>query len=147
MENHHTKFIRGAIPTKMEKPDPAGKIIVSYDEGGEIKQGEYDTVLFAIGRYALTKDLNLEKVGITAELNGKLRVNECEQTIVPHIFAIGDVIYGKLELTPVAIKAGKLLSERLFGGKTDKMDYINVPTTVFSPLEYGCCGYSEEDAK
>jgi len=50
-------------------------------------------------------------------------------------------------LTPVAIKAGKLLSERLFGGKTEKMDYINVPTTVFTPLEYGCCGYSEEDAK
>jgi len=49
-------------------------------------------------------------------------------------------------LTPVAIKAGKLLSERLFGGKTEKMDYFNVPTTVFTPLEYGCCGYSEEDA-
>jgi pyruvate/2-oxoglutarate dehydrogenase complex dihydrolipoamide dehydrogenase (E3) component len=27
------------------------------------------------------------------------------------------------------------------------MDYVNVPTTVFTPLEYGCCGLSEEDAK
>lgn len=27
------------------------------------------------------------------------------------------------------------------------MDYGNVPTTVFTPLEYGCCGPSEEDAK
>lgn len=36
---------------------------------------------------------------------------------------------------------------RLFSDSTEKMDYINVPTTVFSPLEYGCCGYSEEDAK
>jgi thioredoxin reductase (NADPH) len=36
---------------------------------------------------------------------------------------------------------------RLFDGKTDLMDYVNVPTTVFSPLEYGACGYSEEDAK
>lgn len=50
-------------------------------------------------------------------------------------------------MTPVAIKAGKLLSYRLFGGATEKMDYINVPTTVFTPIEYGCCGYSEEDAK
>jgi thioredoxin reductase (NADPH) len=40
-----------------------------------------------------------------------------------------------------------LLSKRLFAGATEKMDYINVPTTVFTPLEYGCCGYSEEDAK
>lgn len=25
-------------------------------------------------------------------------------------------------------------------------DYINVPTTVFTPLEYGACGLSEERA-
>jgi thioredoxin reductase (NADPH) len=30
---------------------------------------------------------------------------------------------------------------------TEKMDYVNVPTTVFTPIEYGSCGYSEEDAK
>lgn len=40
-----------------------------------------------------------------------------------------------------------LLSNRLFAGATAKMDYINVPTTVFTPLEYGCCGYDEETAK
>jgi len=27
------------------------------------------------------------------------------------------------------------------------MDYINVPTTVFTPMEYGCCGYTEAEAK
>ena len=63
----------------------------------------------------MTKDLNLDNVGIKAESNGKLKVNDVEETKVPDIFAIGDVIYGKLELTPVAIKAGKLLSMRLFG--------------------------------
>jgi thioredoxin reductase (NADPH) len=47
----------------------------------------------------------------------------------------------------VAIKAGKLLSYRLFGEHTMKMDYVNVPTTVFTPIEYGSCGLSEEDAK
>jgi thioredoxin reductase (NADPH) len=31
MENHGTKFIRGAIPTKLEKEDPNGKITVSYE--------------------------------------------------------------------------------------------------------------------
>jgi len=39
-----------------------------------------------------------------------------------------------------------LLSQRLFAGKTDKMDYVNVPTTVFTPLEYGCCGYTEVES-
>jgi hypothetical protein len=38
MENHGTNFIKGAIPTKLEKPDPTGRIIVSYEQDGEIKQ-------------------------------------------------------------------------------------------------------------
>jgi thioredoxin reductase (NADPH) len=69
-----------------------------------------------------------------------------EQTNVPHIYAIGDVLAGRPELTPVAIAAGKLLARRIYGGATDGMDYDKVPTTVFTPMEYGCCGLSEEDA-
>ena len=38
-----------------------------------------------------------------------------EQTNVPHIYAIGDVLQGKAELTPVAIQAGRLLARRLYG--------------------------------
>merc|ERR1711981_186568 len=97
--------------------------------------------------YAVTAGLNLEAAGVLAEKNGKFKVNDEEQTNVPHIYAIGDVIYGQLELTPVAIKTGQLLAKRLFAGATEKMDYVNVPTTVFTPLEYGACGYSEVDAK
>lgn len=100
-----------------------------------------------MGRYAVTEGINLPNVGIKPESNWKIKVADDESTNVPNIFAIGDVIYGKLELTPVAIKAGKLLAYRLFAGATEKMDYVNVPTTVFTPLEYGSCGLSEEDAK
>ena len=52
-----------------------------------------------------------------------------------------------MELTPSAIKAGKLLSKRLFGGKTELMDYDLIPTTVFTPIEYGTCGLTEEEAQ
>jgi thioredoxin reductase (NADPH) len=148
MENHKTKFIRGATPSKLEKLDGEdGQISVTFKQGEEEKVEKYDTVLFAIGRYAVTGGINLAAAGVTCEKNGKFKVNDEEQTNVPHIFPIGDVIYGQLELTPVAIKAGMLLSKRLFAGGTAKMDYINVPTTVFTPLEYGCCGYDEEAAK
>ena len=146
MQEHNTNFIHWAVPTKMEKPDPNGRIKVTYLEEDVEKSEEYDTVLFAVGRYANTEGLNLPAAGLVAEKNGKFKVNDVEQTNVPHIFAIGDVLYGQLELTPVAIKAGMLLAKRLFAGSTEKMDYVNVPTTVFSPLEYGCVGYSEEDA-
>lgn len=76
MENHCAKFIRGAVPSKLEKPDPQGKIIVSYELDGQLIQDQYDTVLFAIGRYALTKELNLERAGVRAESNGKIKVND-----------------------------------------------------------------------
>ena len=148
MELYHTKFIRGAVPTKLEKPDPNGQIHVTWkNEDGSEATGDFDTVLFAIGRYAVTEGINLAAAGVVCEKNGKFNVNEFEQTNVPHIYAIGDVQNGRLELTPTAIKAGALLAKRLYAGATELMDYTNVPTTVFTPIEYGCCGYTEEDAK
>ncbi|POI32052.1 hypothetical protein CIB84_004196, partial [Bambusicola thoracicus] len=77
---------------------------------------------------------------------GKIPVDDMEQTNVPYIYAIGDILQDRLELTPVAIQAGRLLVQRLYAGSTIKCDYVNVPTTVFTPLEYGACGYSEENA-
>lgn len=41
----------------------------------------------------------------------------------------------------MAIKAGIRLARRLYAGATLQMDYDAVPTTVFTPLEYGCVGY------
>lgn len=42
--------------------------------------------------------------------------------------------------------AGRLLASRLFNKGKKLMSYKFVPTTVFTPLEYGCVGYSQEDA-
>jgi thioredoxin reductase (NADPH) len=100
-----------------------------------------------MGRYADTHALNLGAAGVVAEASdGKIKcVNET--TNVPHIYAIGDVLYGQMELTPVAIKAGRLLARRLFNNQPNAlMDYDLIPTTVFSPVEYGCCGLTEEQA-
>ena len=51
--------------------------------------------------------------------NGKVIAGDNEQSSVPNIFAIGDMADGKLELTPVAIQAGKLLAQRLYGGSNE----------------------------
>jgi thioredoxin reductase (NADPH) len=95
MEKHKTKFIRGATPSKLEKLDgPDGQITVTYKQGEAEVSEKFDTVLFAIGRYAVTGGINLAAAGVTCEKNGKFKVNDEEQTNVPHIYAIGDVIYG-----------------------------------------------------
>ncbi|KAL4623643.1 thioredoxin reductase 3-like [Arapaima gigas] len=151
MEGHGVKFVRKFVPTKVEELESGSpgrlKVTAKSTETDEIIEGEYNTVLIAVGRDACTSKIGLDKAGLRVnEKNGKIPVNDEEQTNVPHIYAIGDILEGKWELTPVAIQAGKLLARRLFGGSTVKCDYINVPTTVFTPLEYGCCGLSEEKA-
>ncbi|XP_062963588.1 thioredoxin reductase 3 [Cynocephalus volans] len=151
MEQHGVKFLRKFIPVviqQLEKGSPGKlKILAKSTEGPETIEGVYNTVLIAIGRDSCTRKLGLETIGVKInEKSGKIPVNDVEQTSVPYVYAVGDVLEGKPELTPVAIQAGRLLARRLFGGSLEKCNYTNVPTTVFTPLEYGCCGLSEEKA-
>jgi len=137
------KFREKVTPEKLQKVGE-DQIQVTFSDGS---QEEFNTVLVAIGRTADTKNLGLENVGIeTNSKNGKI-ATKFEQTSCPNIYAIGDVMEGCPELTPVAIQSGLMLSRRLFGCSKEPMDYKNICTTVFTPIEYGTVGYSEEDAK
>uniref|UniRef100_H9H514 Thioredoxin reductase 1, cytoplasmic n=1 Tax=Macaca mulatta TaxID=9544 RepID=H9H514_MACMU len=151
MEEHGIKFIRQFVPIKIEQIEAGTpgrlRVVAQSTNSEEIIEGEYNTVLLAIGRDACTRKIGLETVGVKInEKTGKIPVTDEEQTNVPYIYAIGDILEDKVELTPVAIQAGRLLAQRLYAGSTVKCDYENVPTTVFTPLEYGACGLSEEKA-
>jgi thioredoxin reductase (NADPH) len=147
MSHSGIEFIREAVPSKFEKLED-GRVQVFYTQSGEEKVEIYGGVLLAIGRYALTKGLNLQNAGVeTSASNLKVLVNHLDQSNIPHIWAVGDVADGKPELTPVAIQAGTLLARRLFRKSVVLMDYLNIATTVFTPLEYGSVGYSEERAR
>ena len=111
MAKFHTKFMRSFVPKKLERNEETGKIKVTFVKSdaqdlSEAQTEEFDTVLFAIGRTANTKNIGLDKAGLQVQENGKMIVDEREKTNVGHIFAIGDIQYGRLELTPSAIKAG-----------------------------------------
>lgn len=142
MESHGIKFKKEVTPTKMEKVED--QIRVTFSDGST---DVYDTVLAAVGRRADTEKMGLDTVGVkTNPKNGKI-YTKFEQSSTPNIYAVGDVMEGCPELTPVAIQAGTLLVRRLFAGATAPMDYVNICTTVFTPIEYACVGLSEEDAK
>jgi thioredoxin/glutathione reductase (selenoprotein) len=142
MVEHGVKFKRGVTPTKLEKTE-SGQIMVTFSDGSS---DVYDTVLTAIGRVADTQKLGLESAGVgTSPKTGKV-LGKNEQSSCPNIYAVGDVLEGSQELTPVAIQAGIYLARRLFGGMTEPMDYEKVCTTVFTPIEYSTVGISEDDA-
>lgn len=147
MERHGVRFLERSLPTSIEKLAD-GKLRVQWVVNGVTKKEDvFDTVLFATGRRANTASLNLSAVNLFAEPgSGKIVCCSGETTRVPSIHVIGDARYGNPELTPVAVKQGTLLADRLFGGKTKEMDYSLIPTTVFTPLEYSSVGLTEEEA-
>lgn len=150
MSQTGTHFVRNAVPTKVEKLED-GRLKVTWSRKmGDFDLGEaddiFDTVVMAIGRNPETVQIGLDKLGVKLNRDSKVIVNQYDQTNIPHIYAIGDIVAGGLELTPVAIMAGRLLADRISGTNTRPMDYVNVPTTVFTPIEYGSVGLSEEAA-
>jgi thioredoxin reductase (NADPH) len=147
MENHGHKFLKKCNPSKFSKTDD-GRILVEYhrDEFGDTATEVYDTVLLAIGRSPDIPLLGVKDFGLKLARSGKILVDNAEKSSIDNIYAIGDCAEGRPELTPPAIMAGKMLARRLYGGKTEIMDYDNIATTVFTPLEYGAVGLSEEVA-
>jgi pyruvate/2-oxoglutarate dehydrogenase complex dihydrolipoamide dehydrogenase (E3) component len=147
MKKHGTRFIDECIPVKFSK-NSEDKIVVDYKntKDDSTYTEEFDTLLLAIGRSPETHRLGLEELGVKLAKSGKILTKDNEQSSVDNIYAIGDCAEGRPELTPPAIMAGKFLSRRLFSNWTENMDYDNIATTVFTPLEYGACGYSEEVA-
>jgi glutathione reductase (NADPH) len=74
-------------------------------------------------------------------------VDEFQRTNLPNLYAIGDVTQ-HAGLTPVAIAAGRRLSDRLFGGQSERrLDYDNIASVVFSHPPIGTVGLSEESAR
>ena len=129
------------VPIKLEKT--AEGITIHFEDGTSHTASQ---VIWATGRRPNVKSLQLEKAGVTLNERGFIQVDEYQNTVVEGIYALGDVT-GEKELTPVAIKAGRTLSERLFNGKTTaKMDYSTIPTVVFSHPAIGTVGLTEEQA-
>lgn len=94
------KFIHKSVPSAVEKTED-GRFLVRYtDAEGQQSSDVFDTVLFAIGRKACTDDLQLDAAGVSlAPGSHKIAVDDEERTNVENIFAVGDVIEDKPELT------------------------------------------------
>ena len=129
------------VPVKLEETEQG--ITIHFEDGSSHTASQ---VIWATGRRPNVDGLELEKAGVTLNERGFIQVDEYQNTVVDGIYALGDVT-GEKELTPVAIKAGRTLSERLFNGKTSaKMDYTTIPTVVFSHPAIGTVGLTEDQA-
>ncbi|MGF1713601.1 glutathione-disulfide reductase [Photobacterium chitinilyticum] len=132
-----------SIPKQVVK-ESDGSVTLHFENG---ESHNTDVLIWAIGRNPTTDKINLAATGVETNSRGYIKVDEYQQTNVEGIYCVGDIMEGGIELTPVAVKAGRQLSERLFNGKTEaKMDYKLVPTVVFSHPPIGTIGLTEPEA-
>jgi glutathione reductase (NADPH) len=140
---------KDSVQTKIEKNPETGKLTIYYkDSTGESKLEDVDHLIWAIGRTPATKDIGLDKAGVELNEKGHIIADDYQNTNVENIYALGDVC-GKVELTPVAIAAGRRLAERLFGPeqfRTARLSYSNIPSVVFAHPEVGSIGLTEPEA-
>lgn len=111
-----------------------------YCKDGKILKAEM--LLYALGRVANVDRLGIEKIGITVDGKGYIPVNPLFQTILPHIYAAGDVI-GPPALAATSMEQGRLATRHAFGAK---MHYFSsfYPLGIYTIPEISSCGYTEQ---
>ncbi|HEU5443590.1 MAG TPA: glutathione-disulfide reductase, partial [Steroidobacteraceae bacterium] len=144
MREDGVNIVTQAWPSSLDS-DARGGLALSLRDGRRL--GPYDCVLWAIGRAPAVEELALERAGVDVDPYGFIVTDKYQGTSAAGVYAIGDIT-GRAPLTPVAIAAGRRLSDRLFGGKGDRhLDYHNIPTVVFGHPPIGTVGLSERAAR
>ena len=142
MAEQNIQLNMGANVTALQQTDDG---IVVFDD--EQKSQAYDAVIWAVGRAANTKNLNLAAANIMVNKDGTIPVDDYENTNISRIYAIGDIT-GRPALTPVAVDAGRKLATRLYDNQTFScVDYKNIPSVVFSHPPIATMGITEDEAK
>ena len=140
---------KNSSQSKVEKLSEPGWMKMHYEDSNGKGTLDIDCLLWAIGRSPEVEDLGLEKAGVKQDEKGHIITDDYQNTNVDNIYSLGDVC-GKIELTPVAIAAGRQLANRIFGGpqfKNARLDYSNIPSVVFAHPEVGSIGLTEPEAR
>ena len=143
MQNEGLKIINNSDLKELKSAGSAINLTTKDDRD----LGDFDQVIYAIGRSPLTAELNLQSAGVDTDSRGYIPTDEFQATNVESIFALGDAT-GRAQLTPVAIAAGRRLAERLYAGMSDrKLNYENIASVVFSHPPIGAVGLTEIEAR
>ncbi len=133
--------------TKVENLKVNKKSLSVSLKGKEKEQKKsFDAVLVAVGRTPNTKELGLDKIGISPNEKGFIEVDLQRKTKYSHIYAIGDIT-GEPLLAHKASHEGRIAAEVIAGKKGAGYDPKVIPGIVFTNPELAWCGLTETQAK
>jgi glutathione reductase (NADPH) len=130
----------GCLPTRFERGEA---LLATLSGGGSLT---VDQALVATGRRPNTAGLGLDAAGVALDVTGAVVVDDRSTTNVSSIHAVGDVT-NRVNLTPVAIREGHALADRLFGEGKGVVDHCDVASAVFATPEIGAVGLTEAEAQ
>ncbi|MBL0927341.1 MAG: Si-specific NAD(P)(+) transhydrogenase [Phycisphaerales bacterium] len=118
-----------------------GKLVEATLESGKTMRAE--CLLYAVGRQGCTSELELERVGLSADNRGRIAVDmKTFQTKVPSIYAAGDVI-GFPALASTSMEQGRLAACHMFGVKTNSVPEL-FPYGIYAIPEISMVGFNED---
>jgi NAD(P) transhydrogenase len=118
------------------------EVVTQLDDGRTVHS---EKLLYCLGREANLRGLALENAGLGPTTRGLLTVDAWCRTIVPHIYAVGDVI-GPPSLAATAMEQGRRAASHAVGVKLPASAKL-VPAGVYSIPEIATVGLSESQAR
>jgi dihydrolipoamide dehydrogenase len=121
------------------------KVFVNIDKDGKQETLEGDYVLVSVGRKPVLTGIDATALGIALGRRGEIAGDNQMRTNVPHVYAIGDAVGGKL-LAHKASEEGVIAAE-VIAGHNVHMDYKSMPAVVYTHPEIATCGLTEHEVK
>lgn len=145
LQKQGLSFKLGTKVTRAEQTGGKVRLTTEPVSGGQADSLEVDVVLVSVGRRPYTEGLGLDTVGVVRDNRGFITVDHQFQTNVAGIFAIGDVIGGKM-LAHKAEEEGVAVAE-LIAGQAGHVNYEAIPGVVYTWPEVASVGRTEEQLK
>jgi NAD(P) transhydrogenase len=125
-----------------QRVEPLDDGVILHLESG--KQLKTDVLLWANGRTGNSDNMGLERLGIHVNSRGQIEVNENLQTVVPRIYAVGDII-GPPALASAAYDQGRFAATHLLTGRGERALIKAIPTGIYTSPEISSLGCTERE--
>lgn len=145
LKKKNVKFFLNSTVSRAKVGDEEVSLIVAEQDKEQTTLLSADSVLCALGRRPNSDDLGLEELGIERDEKQRVLVDENFRTKVPNIYAIGDLIEGPM-LAHKASEEGACVAA-IVAGKKAALNYMAIPSVIYTDPEVSYVGMGEEEAK
>ncbi|MEE4253546.1 MAG: Si-specific NAD(P)(+) transhydrogenase [Desulfuromusa sp.] len=143
--SYHMRDEKGVLVRQneeYERVEVTSDAVVLHLKTGKVIKSEM--LLWANGRSGNSSGMGLEAIGIEADHRGNIAVNDVYQTIVPHIYAVGDIV-GFPNLASAAYDQGRFAGIHIAEGRCEEQLVKDIPTGIYTSPEISCLGRTEQE--